>query len=258
MKLVPYLRLIKFRYHISFSVVILGALMFNSEPSYLLIKPLLITYLSFNVLMYGGLYTVNDVSDIEADKLHPVKKNRPLPSGHISKTSALIFAFSIIIAGLAIAYFYFGENIFLLYLLFILVNQLYTHVAKKIPYLEGLFNSLTYPMRLLLGILLVTKAVPWVFFIAIMSIACGMAFLRRTVERKYPGWQARKVLKYYSETKLLLIQIAMLIFIITASAIDYPNYAFWYVVVVVSYLIFLIGIYFSSRFLNFCHWLWLN
>ena len=38
------------------------------------------------------IYVINDLIDIEADKAHPVKKNRPLPSGAISKRNAVIVA----------------------------------------------------------------------------------------------------------------------------------------------------------------------
>ena len=258
MKIIQYLRLIRFRYHISFLVVILGALIFAHGSLYLLLMPLLITYISFNIFLYGGLYTINDIADIEADKLHPVKKNRPLPSGRVSVASAFVFALSFIVIGLAASYFYFGEAIFLMYILFIIVNQIYTHLAKGIPYLEVLFNGLTYPLRLLLGILLVTKVVPWILLIAILLSACGIAFMRRTFEKRYPGWQARKALKYYNGAALTFIQLAMMVSIIALAIIDWPNYAIWYGVTIASYLFFLIGVYFPSRFTNYCHWLWLK
>lgn len=47
------------------------------------------------------IYVINDIIDIEADALHPKKKYRPLPSGNVSKksalTSALILLFIIIV-----------------------------------------------------------------------------------------------------------------------------------------------------------------
>ncbi len=39
-------------------------------------------------LASSAIYVINDIVDIEADRAHPVKKNRPLPSGQISVTSS--------------------------------------------------------------------------------------------------------------------------------------------------------------------------
>ncbi|SVC62367.1 uncharacterized protein METZ01_LOCUS315221, partial [marine metagenome] len=37
------------------------------------------------------IYIINDISDYEKDKFHPIKKNRPLPSGKTNKNILLIF-----------------------------------------------------------------------------------------------------------------------------------------------------------------------
>jgi 4-hydroxybenzoate polyprenyltransferase len=259
MKLIQYIRLIRFKYHITFIVVIIGALVSTSQPLYTLIKPLLIVYLSFNVLLYGGLYTLNDIVDIKSDSKHPKKKNRPLPSKSISITSAYIFAFAFIFTGLIIAYFSFGINMFLMYLSFILVNQIYTRIAKKIPYVEILFNSLTYPMRFFLGVLSVTGQIYYFLpSLMILLFAFGVACGRRVVEKKARGWQARQVLQYYNEIKLMVLQIIAFGFIIIISIIDYPFYNTWHIIVIVLYLIFVFGIYFSNYFLGFYQWIFLN
>lgn len=258
MKLINYVRLFKFRYHISFIIVILGALILTDQPFYILVKPLLIVYFSFNVLLYGGLYTLNDIADIESDSKHPKKKNRPLPSKSISIPSAYIFAFVSIFIGLIIAGFCFGRNIFLMYLSFILVNQIYTHIAKKIPYVEILFNSLTYPMRFFLGVLLVTSKVPHFLLLAILLFAFGFACTRRVIERRAPGWEARHVLQYYTEAKLITLQIIAFGLIAIISIINYPFYDIWYIIMIVLYLIFVCGIYFSDYFISFYKWLFLN
>lgn len=261
MKLINYIRLLKFRYHISFVFVILGAIISTHGSLSKIVVPLLITYVSFNLLMYGGLYTLNDIADVKSDREHPNKKNRPLASGNVSILSAYIFSFVFIIFGLSISFFYFGTNIFVLYLFFIIVNQIYTRLAKKIPYVEILFNSLTYPMRFLLGALVVGEMVSYYSLSVVFMFAFGLMCLRRIIERKSSGWEARKVLKYYTNKKLIILQIMALVLIIMASIIDYSSYSNWYIFATVLYLIFMFGVHsdrYSNNLNSFYKWLFLN
>lgn len=52
-------------------------------------------------LLSGAVYAFNDVRDVEADRLHPTKRNRPVAAGLISERSALVA--SVVLAALALA-----------------------------------------------------------------------------------------------------------------------------------------------------------
>jgi len=52
----------------------------------------------------GAVYLINDVSDREADRLHPLKKMRPIASGALSPGTALLWAAALIVVGLAAAF----------------------------------------------------------------------------------------------------------------------------------------------------------
>ena len=41
-------------------------------------------------LLASAVYMINDVCDAEKDRLHPVKRNRPVASGRLSPTSAVL------------------------------------------------------------------------------------------------------------------------------------------------------------------------
>ena len=71
--------LVKPRYHVSFVTVVVGALLFAELPDRALAGRLVMLYVSFNVLLYGGIYTFNDIADRAADSRHPVKRTRPSP-----------------------------------------------------------------------------------------------------------------------------------------------------------------------------------
>ena len=76
--------LVKFRYHVTFINVALGALIFAARLDGAFAWRLFALYVSFNVLLYSGLYAINDLADRESDARHPLKRRRPIPSGRMS------------------------------------------------------------------------------------------------------------------------------------------------------------------------------
>jgi 4-hydroxybenzoate polyprenyltransferase len=253
-----YLGLIRFTYHISFIAVILGALVFTNEITLSLIQSLLVLYFSFNILMYSGLYTMNDIADIESDKKHPIKGKRPLPSKKINIKEALIFSFSSVLLGLIISYFYFGNIIFYFFLAFVFLNIIYTFAAKNIPYVELIFNSTTYPLRFAMGIVMVNSSVPYSLVSVVFLAAFGISSMRRRFERNIKGWQARKTLKFYSKNELNILVTIPFIFILLLSILDYPNYWFLYLFIVIIYVLATAGAVYSKSLNPYFKILWLK
>src|ERR1041385_2530315 len=50
----------------------------------------------FFCFVTSGVYLLNDITDLENDKLHPIKSQRPLPSGNLRTSTAM--ASSIVLA----------------------------------------------------------------------------------------------------------------------------------------------------------------
>ena len=105
------LALIKFRYHVTFINAAFGALIFADRLDRDLAWRLLALYVSFNVLLYSGLYTINDLADRESDARHPLKRRRPIPSGRVSVRTAEWWASVCLASGMASAAFVFGTPI---------------------------------------------------------------------------------------------------------------------------------------------------
>ena len=98
------------------------------------IKEFFFGFLVLGVLMWSGLYILNDLSDIYVDKFHKEKKERPIISGQLSKKTATISAsilisLSIILSSLISFYF-------LLIIIFTLFNQL-TYTLKPFRFKES-------------------------------------------------------------------------------------------------------------------------
>ncbi len=104
--------------------------------------------------LWSGLYALNDLTDWKVDKLHPVKKHRPIPSGWVPPASALVFSFTLVIASLIIGLFigknFTGNFLFFSCLVIMLFNQLlYTlkpfNFKKRAPF-DLISGSLINPV----------------------------------------------------------------------------------------------------------------
>ena len=103
----------------------------------------------------GIVYLFNDIQDMEEDKQHPVKKLRPIPSGQVSKSEINLL---VIVLFLLFIFFLFTLNetnrtyIFILCLIYLILNIFYSKFIKKWSYLVGsIFVSSGFFIRLLLG-----------------------------------------------------------------------------------------------------------
>lgn len=111
-----------------------------------------LAFFSAGPLLWGGLYSLNDFTDAENDKLHPIKKLRPIPSGKVTEKQALIFSLILIFFSFLIGlYFFFvlGNFLFLFCLTAMLINQiLYTinpfHFKSR-PLLDLISGSMINP-----------------------------------------------------------------------------------------------------------------
>ncbi|RPI69544.1 MAG: hypothetical protein EHM47_13390, partial [Ignavibacteriales bacterium] len=81
------------------------------------------------------IYIINDISDIEADRAHPVKKNRPLAAGKISIKQAYVSLFFLVIP-LAVFLPFFNIKFIILLLVFFILNIFYSVSFKHIVLLD--------------------------------------------------------------------------------------------------------------------------
>ncbi len=134
-------------------------------------------------------YIINDIGDIEKDKLHTEKlKKKPLASGSISKFNAIII---LIILGLLII----GSLIFLLpnvgfifmIVLMILTGQLYNHIFKKIAFADIIILSTGYLWRTLAGLIVIEQYVSAWLFLAIFEVAIFLTIAKRKGDLKFLG-----------------------------------------------------------------------
>ena len=96
-------------------------------------KSLITTLAGFLIFcaLSSSVYLFNDLFDIEADKSHPTKKNRPIASGRLNKRLAVVIAIFLGIGALCFA-FLLSWGFFLICSSYLLINLLYSKWLKHL------------------------------------------------------------------------------------------------------------------------------
>ncbi len=155
-------------------------------------------------LLSGGLYILNDVRDIEKDRKHPRKKNRPIASGRIGKTTAALLGI-LLVTGSIVAGFLVTPLLGVLFVVHALLNTLYTLWLKNIVIVDVVTISIGFVLRAIAGCLAIGVMVSSWLFITTMLLALLLALTKRHAEAralKNRSGRHRTVLKEYT-TKIL-------------------------------------------------------
>jgi len=151
--------------------------------------------------MTSFIYIVNDVRDIEKDRMHPRKKKRPLPSGRISKKVAIVLAVLMFMVSLVLQYFASGE-VFGLSLMFLatyaIINLGYSFGLKNVAIIDVALLSAGFILRIYYGAALVDVVVSSWLFLTILSASVFLALGKRKKELAANGAAVRKVLNKYN------------------------------------------------------------
>ncbi|MES2761461.1 MAG: decaprenyl-phosphate phosphoribosyltransferase [Bacteroidota bacterium] len=98
----------------------------------------------------SAVYIINDFKDIEKDKLHPTKKERPLASGRISKQLALV-AFALL-SGLSLSFAYIlSTSFFCILLIYFCMNLIYSFGLKSISLIDVFIIAIGFVLRIIAG-----------------------------------------------------------------------------------------------------------
>lgn len=164
-------------------------------------------------LIASSYYVLNEILDAEQDALHPVKKNRPIPSGQVNIAFAYTEWLVLAAIGLAIAW-QLGDKFFLTALILWCISLVYNIRplrSKDKPYLDVLTESFNNPLRLMMGWYAtgVAAPIPVSLIIAYWMVGAFFMAVKRLAEYRRidnPELAAayRASFKYYNEERLLV------------------------------------------------------
>jgi 4-hydroxybenzoate polyprenyltransferase len=99
-------------------------------------------------LTASGIYVLNDLTDLAADRRHPRKRNRPFASGRAPVLLGIMLAPCLVAVGLAVAWY---TGVFFTLLLYVVVSFFYTTYGKELPLVDVFSLAFLYVIRLFAG-----------------------------------------------------------------------------------------------------------
>jgi len=155
-------------------------------------------------LAASSVYILNDLMDLEADRLHPVKRFRPIASGRISRTTALVVAGALLVVTAA-GSLALGNMFALLILCYVLLNVSYSLGLKQVVIIDVMMIGAGFVIRVLAGAAVIQVSPSHWLVLCTILLAVFLGFTKRRAELTLLEEKAvehRKVLTSYSTSFL--------------------------------------------------------
>jgi len=174
-------------------------------------------------LAASTIYVINDLADIERDRQHPRKKNRPLPSGQLPVPIAIAAAFLLPVLSVGTAALY-NPRYALVLILYVAINILYSFWIKHIVLLDILTVTAGYVLRVAAGVLVidVERFSPWLY-VCTALLALFLIIAKRRQELIMMGDTANDVRPIFKQYNLPLLD-DLLRMVMTGILIAYILY----------------------------------
>jgi len=164
-------------------------------------------------LVSSAFYLLNDVSDFDADRLHPVKRNRPVAAGLISRMTAVraalvLFACGFAYPALIVMVLPSRTLAFGTMLAYTVMQCLYTGFLKRVPYVDVFTLSAGFVLRAVAGAAIIAAYIsPWLL-VCTFTLSMFLAFCKRKNEME-TALESRAVLRrYHPKTLAVCIVLA--------------------------------------------------
>ncbi len=171
----------------------------------------------------SGIYILNDLRDAPKDRLHPVKRLRPIASGEVRPPAALAVSALVLVAGLWGAWLI-APRLFAVTAAYFAMQLAYTFGLKSVSLLDVMIIAAGFVLRAIAGARAIHVPIsPWLlvctFFLALFLALCK----RRHEKLSLDGQGTRAALDGY-DAKLLDLLVAVSA---GATIVVYSIYTLW-------------------------------
>lgn len=182
------------------NLFIFGAVIFSGKFTYenIFIKNIFVFFIF--CLVSSCVYILNDLVDVNKDRQHPEKKNRPIASGKVKTYEAVILEVLLIVIVIITAY-NLDIKLFMVFSVYFIINILYSIILKNLIIIDVMIITLGFVLRVQSGAIITNVQLsPWMILCTIL-ISLFMALNKRKSEiiiLKDKSGNHRKILDDYS------------------------------------------------------------
>lgn len=203
-------------YHWIKNLIVFAALIFAqkySDP-----ESIVLAIQAFFTFCLGAsaVYFINDITDRKQDSLHPKKKNRPIASGRLSVSIAVVVATVLILISLFLSW-RLGPAFLIVYISYIVLNFAYNLGLKKVVILDVMVLAIGFVLRAVAGGIAIDVPISSWLLVCTILLALFLGFAKRRHEIIILGEDAashRESLAHYSPRF-----IDQMISVVTASTV---------------------------------------
>lgn len=195
-----YIRLLRLKHYIKNILIFLPVIFGKQLLDVAVLTDMLFGLVSFCAVS-SAVYIFNDLCDAENDKKHPVKCNRPLANGTVTKRTAVIMFFVLLVICAAANYFACGTNLFawLMLAVYLIQNILYSVKLKQVPILDIAILASGFLLRVFYGSAIADRPVSNWLYLTVLAVSFYLVLGKRRNELVLQDEnETRSVLKYYS------------------------------------------------------------
>ncbi|EDS81641.1 decaprenyl-phosphate phosphoribosyltransferase [Clostridium perfringens] len=203
---------------------VFGALIFSY--SFLNLNKTIAALIAFILfcLISSTVYIMNDILDVEKDRVHPKKRFRPIASGVISIKQATI-ALVVLLAISMISSFMINKGLFFILVLYFINNIFYSFKIKNIVILDVISIAVGFILRVIAGGVAIDVSLSGWILLCTFFISLFLGFEKRRneiIKLEGKANEHRKILDDYSDE--LLKQFSDIT--LTCTVISYAMYTF--------------------------------
>lgn len=195
-----YIKLMRLKHCVK-NILILLPLVFSGE--FFQYGKLLSSALGFLVFSFlaSAVYILNDIQDVEKDRLHPKKKFRPIASGKVSEKQGKVLSVVAMIGAITLNFLATTNYVSFIFLgIYLVMNIFYSKGLKNVPLLDIVVLASGFLLRLIYGGIVTDIHISNWLYLTVITASFYMGLGKRRNELGKSGNQinTRKVLKYYN------------------------------------------------------------
>ena len=137
-------------------------------------------FISF-CLATSAVYIFNDIQDVKKDRLHPIKKNRPIASGKVPLSIASITSLVLALSSLYLAAIL-NNLFFFIVLIYLILQILYSLGLKNMAIIDILIIATGFVIRVYAGAFVINAHLSVWFLLCVVSVALFLASGKRRAE----------------------------------------------------------------------------